>query len=116
MCLSNYSTQSQSVQCMLSCLNFDINTYTSCVDKFFFLKKRSELTFTDRKMSSSESEAENPPEDITEERQQQEKSFEDLGLDDALRERCEALGWKKPTKIQVEAIPVALEVSRVSTY
>ena len=63
-------------------------------------------------MSSSESEAENPPEDITEERQQQEKSFEDLGLDDALRERCEALGWKKPTKIQVEAIPVALEVGR----
>ena len=64
-------------------------------------------------MSSSESEAENPPEDITEKRQQEEKSFEDLGLDDALRERCEALGWKKPTKIQVEAIPVALEVSRV---
>ena len=67
-------------------------------------------------MSSSESEAENPPEDITEERQQQEKSFEDLGLDDALRERCEALGWKKPTKIQVEAIPVALEVGRLRTY
>jgi len=79
-------------------------------------------------MSSSESEAEdvkNIPEekqqdekteseeedvkDITEERQQDEKTFKDLGLDEELCQRCESLGWKKPTKIQCEAIPVALE-------
>ena len=61
-------------------------------------------------MSSSESENDDPlPTDITEERQQVDKTFEDLGLVDTLCERCEALGWKKPTKIQVEAIPIALE-------
>ena len=59
-------------------------------------------------MSSSESDTEAPP-DITEERQQEEKTFKDLGLDDELTARCETLGWKKPTKIQCEAIPVALE-------
>ena len=61
-------------------------------------------------MSSSESESEEQqPQDISEERQQDEKSFEDLGLNETLCERCETLGWKKPTKIQCEAIPIALE-------
>lgn len=62
-------------------------------------------------MSSSESENENQEEykDISEERQQEEKTFQDLGLDEELCARCEFLGWKKPTKIQCEAIPVALE-------
>jgi len=61
-------------------------------------------------MSSSESESEEKqPQDISEERQQDEKSFEDLGLNETLCERCETLGWKKPTKIQCEAIPIALE-------
>jgi ATP-dependent RNA helicase DDX47/RRP3 len=66
-------------------------------------------------MSSSESEGDTPPdntegiEDIDTSRQQEEKTFQDLGLDEELSARCEALGWKKPTKIQCEAIPVALE-------
>ncbi|CAG7826676.1 unnamed protein product, partial [Allacma fusca] len=36
-------------------------------------------------------------------------SFKDLGLTDALIEACEKLNWKKPSKIQREAIPVALQ-------
>ena len=61
-------------------------------------------------MSSSESEKDdNDQIEPAHDREQQEKSFQDLGLVDALCERCEALGWKKPSKIQVEAIPVALE-------
>merc|ERR1712029_1029702 len=59
------------------------------------------------KMSSSESEKEEVS--GVHEREQEEKTFQDLGLVDALCERCEFLGWKKPSKIQVEAIPVALE-------
>ena len=36
-------------------------------------------------------------------------SFKKLGLIDQLANQCEALGYKCPTEIQVEAIPVALE-------
>uniref|UniRef100_A0A6Q2Y7T2 RNA helicase n=1 Tax=Esox lucius TaxID=8010 RepID=A0A6Q2Y7T2_ESOLU len=37
------------------------------------------------------------------------KTFKDLGVTEVLCEACEQLGWKSPTKIQVEAIPVALQ-------
>ncbi|KTF83277.1 hypothetical protein cypCar_00036583 [Cyprinus carpio] len=37
------------------------------------------------------------------------KSFRDLVRNTLLCEACDLLGWKKPTKIQIEAIPVALE-------
>uniref|UniRef100_A0A803Y7I3 Probable ATP-dependent RNA helicase DDX47 n=1 Tax=Meleagris gallopavo TaxID=9103 RepID=A0A803Y7I3_MELGA len=37
------------------------------------------------------------------------RSFKDLGVTDVLCEACDQLGWKIPTKIQVEAIPVALQ-------
>lgn len=35
--------------------------------------------------------------------------FEDLGLVDVLCQAARSLGWKNPTKIQKESIPVALE-------
>ncbi|GAB2294267.1 DEAD-box ATP-dependent RNA helicase 10 [Dionaea muscipula] len=37
------------------------------------------------------------------------QSFKELGICDELVEACEDLGWKVPSKIQVEAIPHALE-------
>ncbi|CAI7569335.1 unnamed protein product [Penicillium manginii] len=37
------------------------------------------------------------------------KSFKELGVIDSLIEACETLGYKAPTPIQVEAIPVALQ-------
>jgi len=76
-------------------------------------------------MSSSESESDNdlvnevegeesaPPEDANEpkltDNKESNKSFADLGLIDVLVESCESVGWKKPSRIQEEAIPVALQ-------
>ncbi|XP_021114824.1 probable ATP-dependent RNA helicase DDX47 isoform X2 [Heterocephalus glaber] len=37
------------------------------------------------------------------------KTFKDLGVTDVLCEACDQLGWTKPTKIQIEAIPMALQ-------
>ena len=36
-------------------------------------------------------------------------SFEELGLISSLCEACAALGYKKPTPIQVESIPLAIQ-------
>merc|ERR1719445_997236 len=41
-------------------------------------------------------------------REASDKTFAELGLVDVLCEACEKVGWKKPSKIQAEAIPVAL--------
>lgn len=63
-------------------------------------------------MSSSESDNETgSPEQVPSDAEDTEvaKTFQDLGLVDALCENCEKLGWKKPSKIQAEAIPLALE-------
>ncbi|KAJ8384001.1 hypothetical protein AAFF_G00212450 [Aldrovandia affinis] len=48
-------------------------------------------------------------EDVGEIEKETPKTFKDLGVTEVLCEACEQLGWKTPTKIQVEAIPVALE-------
>jgi ATP-dependent RNA helicase DDX47/RRP3 len=37
------------------------------------------------------------------------KTFKDLGVTDSLCEACAALGYKNPTPIQAEAIPLALQ-------
>ncbi|KAB0403681.1 hypothetical protein E2I00_003993, partial [Balaenoptera physalus] len=37
------------------------------------------------------------------------KTFKDLGVTDVLCEACNQLGWTKPTEIQIEAIPLALQ-------
>ncbi len=39
------------------------------------------------------------------------QTFADLGLTDVVVEACKAVGWKKPSKIQEEAIPVAVQVA-----
>ena len=38
-----------------------------------------------------------------------ETTFADLGIVDVLCDAAKSLGWKKPTKIQKESIPVAIE-------
>lgn len=37
------------------------------------------------------------------------QTFKTLGVREELVEACESLGWKAPTKIQIESIPYALE-------
>lgn len=52
------------------------------------------------------------PEDLDEPTTNEEvekKTFQDLGLIDQLCEACEHLGYKKPTPIQAQAIPLALQ-------
>ncbi|XP_034157380.1 probable ATP-dependent RNA helicase DDX47 [Pangasianodon hypophthalmus] len=44
-----------------------------------------------------------------EETEEPTKSFRELGVTEVLCEACDQLGWKRPTKIQIEAIPVALQ-------
>ena len=69
-------------------------------------------------MSSSENESdsdgvseevETPITDKQDEKvEETEKTFRDLGVLDVLAEACEKVGWKTPTKIQEESIPIAL--------
>ncbi|XP_049858063.1 probable ATP-dependent RNA helicase DDX47 [Schistocerca gregaria] len=46
---------------------------------------------------------------VVEEDPEKEVTFQDLGVVDVLCEACEQLKWKAPTKIQREAIPLALQ-------
>jgi len=48
-------------------------------------------------------------EELTKEGSSDDASFKSLGIVDVLCQACERVGWKLPTKIQREAIPVALE-------
>ena len=62
-----------------------------------------------RKMSSSESEQEEQNDQLEDDSEKSNKTFKDLGLDEWLCEAAsEVMGWKMPSKIQTEAIPVAL--------
>ncbi|XP_054166717.1 probable ATP-dependent RNA helicase DDX47 [Oppia nitens] len=44
-----------------------------------------------------------------EEEEEEEVTFHSLGVNQILCEACEALKWQKPTKIQIQAIPLALK-------
>ncbi|KAL9617103.1 MAG: hypothetical protein Q9160_008093 [Pyrenula sp. 1 TL-2023] len=48
-------------------------------------------------------------EDVEQDESEASKSFKDLGIIESLCEACAALGYKAPTSIQAEAIPLALE-------
>ncbi|XP_030058942.1 putative ATP-dependent RNA helicase DDX47 [Microcaecilia unicolor] len=56
-------------------------------------------------MAAPEEEECEPSVEVREEK----KTFKELGVTDVLCEACEQLGWKQPTKIQLEAIPLALQ-------
>ena len=45
---------------------------------------------------------------IEHEKEEADKTFSELGLDPVLVEATTKVGWKKPSRIQAEAIPVAL--------
>jgi ATP-dependent RNA helicase DDX47/RRP3 len=47
-------------------------------------------------------------EDVADEEAEVEKTFADLGLTDSLCDACATLGFKKPTPIQRESLPIAL--------
>ena len=49
------------------------------------------------------------PQKVDENDEEVKQSFADLGLVEPLCEATASLGWAKPSKIQAEAIPVALE-------
>ena len=66
-------------------------------------ENETKLNDDDSNDGNSEITQENPTKD-----DEAEKSFAELGVVDPLCQACEALGWKKPSKIQIEAIPVAL--------
>ncbi|KAE8282882.1 putative ATP-dependent RNA helicase DDX47 [Larimichthys crocea] len=59
-------------------------------------------------VEASSSDDENSPFNSGE-KEEPAKSFKDLGVTEVLCEACDQLGWKSPTKIQVEAVPVALQ-------
>ncbi|KAM6913267.1 putative ATP-dependent RNA helicase DDX47 [Lycodopsis pacificus] len=63
---------------------------------------------TDETLQISESEDVDGPLDSGENKEAV-KTFKDLGVTEVLCEACDQLGWKIPTKIQVEAIPLALQ-------
>ncbi|XP_049788991.1 probable ATP-dependent RNA helicase DDX47 [Schistocerca nitens] len=58
---------------------------------------------------NAESGSEEILDSIVEEDSEKEVTFKDLGVVDVLCEACEQLKWKSPTKIQREAIPLALQ-------
>ena len=66
-------------------------------------ENETKLNDDDSNDGNSEISQENPTQD-----DEAEKSFAELGVVDPLCQACETLGWEKPSKIQIEAIPVAL--------
>lgn len=62
----------------------------------------------DEENNSGLEDAETQSEPGLQDKQIESVSFKDLGLVDTLCEACEELKWKSPSKIQREAIPVAL--------
>ncbi|KAI2666853.1 putative ATP-dependent RNA helicase DDX47 [Labeo rohita] len=75
-------------------------------------EKKNTQTTEEKKNTQTTEDNSNTTDDETHEdtnAEETHKSFRDLGVTEVLCEACDHLGWKKPTKIQIEAIPVALE-------
>jgi ATP-dependent RNA helicase DDX47/RRP3 len=75
-------------------------------------ERRHKKPKSDDEVSEEETPVKNTPEDaeqLASTEYAAPKSFKDLGIIDSLSEACEALGYKAPTPIQTESIPLALE-------
>lgn len=72
------------------------------------LVEREEVSDSESSVSSQEEVQETANED--EAAKAAPKTFKDLGLIPQLCEACETLGYKAPTPIQAESIPLALQV------
>ena len=64
---------------------------------------------TEPELESAEVAGENDAEETAEEAAPAPKSFAELGIIDSLCEACDALGYKAPTPIQAQSIPLALQ-------
>lgn len=71
------------------------------------LVEREEVSDSENSASSQEEVLDTANED---EAAKAPKTFKDLGLIPQLCEACETLGYKAPTPIQAESIPLALQV------
>ncbi|XP_053194336.1 probable ATP-dependent RNA helicase DDX47 [Scomber japonicus] len=70
--------------------------------------KESSKLKTDETLEGSSSDNDNSNDNVVE-TEEVVKTFKDLGVTEVLCEACDQLGWKNPSKIQIEAIPVALQ-------
>jgi ATP-dependent RNA helicase DDX47/RRP3 len=64
---------------------------------------------TTEEIKKNETELAKVESDNEKEEEEEVVEFSDLGIVDVLCEAAKSLGWKNPTKIQKEAIPIALE-------
>ncbi|KAI9665590.1 MAG: ribosomal RNA processing protein [Trizodia sp. TS-e1964] len=69
----------------------------------------SDLSDSSQENAPKTDPTENPAEKADDASVVQPKSFQDLGIIDSLCEACAALGYKAPTPIQAESIPLALQ-------
>ncbi|XP_022130684.1 probable ATP-dependent RNA helicase DDX47 [Pieris rapae] len=72
-------------------------------------KSENEGQHSDKSDNESQHSEEDKVEDEVKEQEEDTGTFKDLGVVDVLCEACEELKWKKPSKIQKEAIPVGLQ-------
>lgn len=72
-------------------------------------RKADEAQKDDDEEQVAEDTSEQASEQEEDGQKEQPKTFRELGIIDALAESCEALGYKKPTPIQAESIPLALQ-------
>ncbi|KAF6814321.1 ATP-dependent rrna helicase rrp3 [Colletotrichum musicola] len=73
------------------------------------VSQRDSSPVTNQDQASSSSESEPEADATTEATEEVKKTFKDLGIVESLCEACDALGYKHPTPIQAQSIPLALQ-------
>lgn len=87
-----------------------LNSSSDIANKFISGQDKTDTPEGVNTPSQEDSEADPPPALDTERSfNAAPKNFQDLGIIDSLCNACTALGYKSPTPIQSEAIPIALQ-------